>query len=121
MIPSQQIWTVVDVYVTQPLGIDGYLQIFKNSKRLGDFSSLNALNIAYPVRHTLSLLPTELTIFEPGDALTVNFVPLEANNSTNTVIESAIINAIILDFTSTNLLDTEISMIAYIMQLPNTI
>jgi len=116
MIFTKQIWAVVDIYVTQPLSIDGYLQISKNGDHLGDFPSLNALNITNPGRHTLPLLPPELTIFESGDALAVHFVPLGANNSTKTIIESATINVIIIDFTSTNLPNAEVSMIAYLMR-----
>jgi len=117
MIPSKQIWAVADVYVTQPLSIDGYLQISKTNKQL-NFPPLNALNITNPGRRTLPLLPPELTVFGPGDVLAVHFVPLQANISTNTVIECATINVIIIDFTFTNLLGAEVSMIAYDMQLP---
>jgi len=116
MIPSKQIWAVVDIYVTQPLSIDGYLQIFKTDKHLGDFPPLNTLNITNPGRHTLPLLPPELTIFESGDALFVHFVPLEVNSSTKTIIESAAIKVIIIDFSFTNLPNAEVSMIAYLMR-----
>jgi len=116
MIPPKQIWALADIYVTQPLSIDGYLQIFKADKHLGDFQPLNALNITNPGRHTLSLLPPELTIFESGDALFVHFVPLGANNSAKTIIESATINVIVIDFSFTNLPNAEVSMIAYLMR-----
>jgi len=116
MIFPKQIWAVADIYVTQPLSIDGYLQIFKADNHLGDFPSLNALNITNPGRHTLSLLPPELTIFESGDTLSVYFVPLVTNSSAKTIIESATINVIIIDFKSTNLPNAEVSMIAYLMR-----
>jgi len=111
---KDQIWVLADIYVTQPLDIDGTLLISQNTKMLSEveFPPLNVLSKSNQARNTL-LLP--LT-FRPEELLSIMFKPLKANNSTSTVKESATIELIVIDFTDKNLPAEKLEEIAKMLQ-----
>jgi len=95
LIPGGQIWILTEPYTSEIPKIDGKIQIFKNGREPIDTLQLSKISVKIPNRATFS----QPIIFEPGNRLSINFVPKKSNKSNKTIVEKAMITTILIDFT----------------------
>mgnify|MGYP001772619424 CR=1 FL=1 len=97
-VPKGQFWFLTGVYVNQEPSIDGVIQIYKVLKKKEKKLRYATTQLS-EIIETNSCIELEKLIFGPKDLLAIDFLPSKPNEGRE-VIQSATIEAVIIDLSS---------------------